>query len=211
MSDQEPVSRRQRRRLETLREIRAQALKRLASHGAAGLSLNAIARDIGLTGPALYRYYASRDALLTDLIVGGYEDLGRAMQAATQDEGDLGAAIRALVRGYRSWALEQPARYQLIFGTPIPGYRDEPDRTLPAARRGLEVVALALARMAGGSVEDTLPVTIEAWARLHGLVSLELGGHLDTLPIEAEDLYQRLTRDLLAADELDPAGRRPAS
>ncbi len=201
MKTSEPVSRRERYRMATLSEIRARALRQLEAHGAAGLSLNAIAREMGMTGPALYRYYASRDALLTDLIVKGYEELGRAMESATQAATDPESTIRAMVRGYRQWAREQPARYQLIFGTPIPGYQDAPERTTPAARRSLEVVAQALAHMAGTSVEGVLPETIEGWARLHGLVSLELAGHLDALPVATDELYERLVRGLLAAGE----------
>src|SRR6478609_4943484 len=84
--------------------VKRVALAQLESGGPAAVALNAIARELGVSGPALYRYFSSRDALLTELVLDAYNDLADALAGAD-----------SLPRAYRAWALEEPHRYRLLF------------------------------------------------------------------------------------------------
>ncbi len=107
-------SSRDRYRAQVRDEIKEAALRQLADGGPQAISVNAIARELGVSGPALYRYFATRDELLTELVADAYADLAEALRAAGPD---LGAVARA----YRAWALAQPHRYGLLYGAPRPG------------------------------------------------------------------------------------------
>ncbi|MGW4759424.1 TetR/AcrR family transcriptional regulator [Streptomyces chartreusis] len=126
---------RERVRGEMTEEIRAVARRHLAIDGA-NLSLRAVARDAGLVPSALYRYFASRDALLTDLIIEAYEALAEAVEAAEAavPRADLGGRWLAVCRAVRAWGLENPAEYALIYGSPVPGYAAPQDTVNPASR-----------------------------------------------------------------------------
>jgi AcrR family transcriptional regulator len=118
-------------------EIKATARRQMAEQGQAALSLGAIARAMGMTTPALYRYFESRDALITELIIDAYQALTRALEqadAATPSDA-YAARFRALARAYRDWAVAHPHEYALIYGTPIPGYHAPRERTVPVAAR----------------------------------------------------------------------------
>jgi AcrR family transcriptional regulator len=135
-------TRRERVRAETTIEIKEVALQQMAEQGAASLSLRSIAREMGMSAPALYRYFPNRDALVTALIVDAYNSLADTLQAADegQDKGDYNGRFRAVTRAYREWALSHRAEYALIYGTPIPGYEAPRDETvMPAARTNLVI------------------------------------------------------------------------
>jgi AcrR family transcriptional regulator len=134
LTDKSPTRRRERLRQSTLSEIKALAWKQIAEAGAPSLSLRAIARDMGMTSSALYRYFPSRDVLLTALIRDGFASLADALEAVEADidsdakavtdkAGSAGSGERfiRIVRAYRAWALSHPSEYALIFGTPVPG------------------------------------------------------------------------------------------
>ncbi|MCT2589035.1 TetR/AcrR family transcriptional regulator [Streptomyces sp. N2-109] len=119
-------------------EIKRIALEQLAERGPSALSLSAIAKRMGFSGPALYRYFASRDELLTELITAAYGDLaGRITETA---DAVLWCAprerLRILADAFRQWAVAEPHRYQLLAGTPVPGY-SAPPHTVAAAREVL--------------------------------------------------------------------------
>lgn len=188
-------------------EIRDVARRQLAVTGAAALSLRAVAREMGLTAPALYRYYDDRDALLTALIVDGYTSLGDDLEAARDAAPDPRARIAAMSLAYRRWAVRHPHEFALVFGAPVPGYAAPEDGpTHEAGKRFgsvfLEVFAQVHART-GFAVPPTdhrtprldaelaawkhgpaplpagaMQVFLACWARLHGLISLEVFGHL---------------------------------
>ncbi len=105
--------------------------------GSASISLRAIARELDITAPALYRYYPDRDALITDLIVDAFNALADAVEAADQAQPPTHYAERmyAAINAYRQWALDHRADYLLIYGTPIPGYVAPRDQTIPAVQR----------------------------------------------------------------------------
>ena len=137
---------RERARAELTREITEQARRQLAETGAQGLSLRAVARELGMVSSALYRYFPSRDDLLTALIIDAYNALGEAAETAVA--AGTGAGLRARVRwlaachAVRDWALTHPHEYALIYGSPVPGYRAPRATVGPAAR-----VPLAFARV----------------------------------------------------------------
>ncbi|MBF6449137.1 TetR/AcrR family transcriptional regulator [Nocardia elegans] len=127
---------RSRARARTMDEIVRIGRDHLAVHGAAALSLRAVARDLGVVSSAVYRYVRSRDELLTMLVVDGYTELADAVDAALAGAPADGAArLRVLAHAVRDWALAEPARYGLLFGTPVPGY-DAPaqETTAPGTR-----------------------------------------------------------------------------
>jgi len=122
-------------------EILDTARAQIAEHGAPTLSLRAIARAMRLTAPALYRYFPSRDALVTELIVTAYNSLADTLEAArdARPAEDHGGRLYAACLAYRDWALVHPQDYALIFGTPIPGYYAPDEITAPAAKRNMDV------------------------------------------------------------------------
>ncbi|MFI8989267.1 WHG domain-containing protein [Streptomyces antimycoticus] len=126
------TARRERYRKQTREEAKAVALAQLSESGTAGISVNAIAKAMGMTGPALYRYFASRDELLTELITDTYRDLAETLARAVADATPADR-FRALALALRDWAKRQPDRYLLIYGTPVPGYQAPPETTEIAA------------------------------------------------------------------------------
>ena len=137
---------RARAREEMRQAILAAARARLATDGGPGLSLRAVARDVGLSSSAVYRYFSSRDELLTALIIGAYDSLGEAVERAEAavDRADLPGRWRAWGHAARAWALANPHEWALIFGSHIPGYA-APQDTIPAAARAPMVLAGLLA------------------------------------------------------------------
>lgn len=128
-----PTSKKQIQNLQ--QAIKAAAWNQIAEEGAAALSLRAIARQLNITAPAIYNYFPSRDDLVTALIVDAFTSLGDSQKDSIKaiPANRLQARLSTLGIAYRDWALTYPQRYQLIFGTPIPGYEAPADITLPAA------------------------------------------------------------------------------
>ncbi|MGW8556824.1 TetR/AcrR family transcriptional regulator [Streptomyces tubercidicus] len=146
-------------------EIKAAALQQLAEGGIQAVALTRIAKDMGLSGPALYRYFAGRDDLLSELIRDAYDEAAQAVeQAAATPDGGARAALHALADAYLGWAVAQPHRYLLIQGTPLPGYEAPPD-TLLRARAATGPFLKVFA--AGVPAEALRPVVAEmaAWVR----------------------------------------------
>src|SRR6266567_9191488 len=154
---------RERTRAEITREILAAARRHLATDGASGLSLRASARELGVSSSAVYGYVASRDELLTRLIVTAYDALGSAaeIQEAAVDREDLAGRWAAACGAVRGWALANPNEYALIYGTPVPGYV-APVATIAPAARVSSVLLGILGDVAAGSLapataEDDVP------------------------------------------------------
>ena len=127
---------RERVRAELIREITEIARRQLATDGAAGLSLRAVAREMGMVSSAIYRYFPSRDDLLTTLIIDGYNAVGAAVEKAdaASPAGDYAGRWLAACRAVREWALAHPHEYALVYGSPVPGYR-APEQTIGPASR----------------------------------------------------------------------------
>jgi AcrR family transcriptional regulator len=143
---------RERARAELTREIKEEARRQLAVSGADGLSLRAVARSLGMVSSALYRYFPSRDDLLTALIVDAYNAVGSAAEAAIgpAGTGDHRGRWAAACRSVRSWALDHPHEYALIYGSPVPGYRAPSETVGPASRVPLAFVAVLRDAVAAG-------------------------------------------------------------
>lgn len=144
---------RERARQEVTAAIKEEASRQLAAEGAARLSLRAVARELGMVSSALYRYFPSRDDLLTALIIDAYDALGAAAEEAlaavdrkatragrTADPVDRWVAV---CMGARDWAVAHPHEYALIYGSPVPGYSAPQDTVGPASRVGLALVGVA--------------------------------------------------------------------
>src|SRR4030095_17139404 len=138
--------RRERVRQATVEEIKAVARAQMAAEGTAGVSLRAIAREMGMTAPALYRYFGSRDDLVTALVTDAYDALADAMEAAVAavPAGRHADRVRAAFGAFRAWGIEHPTEFALIFGSPIPGYV-APEATRPAGRRSPDLLGRVLA------------------------------------------------------------------
>ena len=212
---------RERARTETVAEIKRLARLQIAEKGAANLSLREIARDMDVVSSALYRYFASRDELLTALIVDSYNDLGATVEAADAmcRRNDYVGRWMTMVLSVRAWALSHPSDYGLIFGTPVPGY-DAPDDTTAPARRHVEPLLQLLddAHRAGHRALITTPSTrafakeythvrarlghdvpdemllagLSAWATMFGAISFEIFGHVDTMFLDPGVHYSAL-------------------
>jgi AcrR family transcriptional regulator len=197
---------RQRYRAQVQEEIKQHAWEQIASAGASALSLNAIAKQMGMSGPALYRYFANRDELITALIRDGYESLAATIREAVAN----GADIRGLAQALRTWSLNDPQRYLLIYGTPVPGYQAPEDTTRLASEvmtallnagsdKGLTALPpsplqahLAEHNVWAGAHTDepqTLHRAMILWTRLHGVLSLEAAGHFTGMEFDPAVLY----------------------
>ena len=207
--------------------IKETAWKQAAEYGAAALSLRAIARELGITAPAIYNYFPSRNDLVTALIVDAYNSLADAQGAALVDIAINEHAARLSVLGlaYREWAVTYPQRYQLIFGTPIPNYHAPEEVTLPAAARALVPLTQTIqdifsagslrteqfARMTpklksmlvtwqkfkGGSDLEVLYLAWVIWSRVHGLVMLEITNQIPSFFDDPAELFRREINNIL--------------
>lgn len=181
---------RERVRDELVREIKDVARRHLSEQGAAGLSVRAITREMGMASSAVYRYYPSRDALLTALIIDAYDGVGAAAaaaDAAVSRDDHLGRWI-AIFRAVRAWALAHPHEYALVYGSPVPGYVAPADTVAPAARVAYLLVAVVVDASASGALEpvdDDVPLTDDlrhdAEARLTEIIAELLGGRTDVV------------------------------
>jgi AcrR family transcriptional regulator len=198
---------RERTRADITRQILDAARRHLATEGAPRLSLRAIARELGASSSAVYRYVASRDELLTRLIVAAYHALGTAAETAEAAvaRADLAGRWSAVCGAVRDWALANPNEYALIYGTPVPGYTAPPATIAPAARVFnvlLGILTDAAGRLPPEMAEDEVPPGdrkalaparstvppevpdallhrgLMAWAALFGTVSFELFGQM---------------------------------
>jgi AcrR family transcriptional regulator len=200
-----PRTARERARAELTAEILAAARRQLGEVGAVGLSLRSVARELGMVSSAVYRYFASRDELLTALLVQAYNEIGDAAERADDPRNAPGERWLAVWRGVRDWALANRHEYALLFGTPVPGYA-APHITVEVAGRMPLVLArivadaeragtlapppgppvapeavnpdmLVLLRDTTFSGEQTARLIL-AWNRLVGILGFELHGHL---------------------------------
>ncbi|WP_035855898.1 TetR/AcrR family transcriptional regulator [Cryptosporangium arvum] len=202
-----PRTARARAREELTREIKAAAGRQLTEVGAAALSLRAVARELGMASSAVYRYFPSRDELLTALIVDAYDAVGTAAERAEAAVGRAEHAQRwlATATGVRAWALAHPEEYALIFGSPVPGYR-APTVTIDPASR-IPRLLLRILQDAASPIGNDVPVPapvhddfdalralvapdlrdpqlariLMAWTQLIGSISFELFGHLNNV------------------------------
>ena len=214
ISEPEPATMRGRYRAQVRQEVKEAALRQLAEAGPGALSISAIGKQLGVSGPALYRYFASRDDLLTELVIDAYHDLAKALTAATShvpDDRPRGR-FEALARAYRRWALAEPHRYRLLFGPPLPGYEAHAQRLVEASWAAMNLLLEVLRGFAAGAAEPSGPLAskltawaqqgnqrvdpgtalhaILIWSQLHGIVSLEIAGNFASMSIDADQLFE---------------------
>jgi AcrR family transcriptional regulator len=199
---------RDRARIELTDEIKVVARRHLAEHGSAALSLRAVAREVGMVSSAVYRYFPSRDELLTALIIDAYDAVGERAEAAESASRDRPVDVRwvKVCAAVRAWALANPHEYALIYGSPVPGYA-APEATIgpasrvpwvmlrlltdgvargeivdgetPAMSRTIRSDFAQLRRTAAPAVPDAvLSRGLAAWSQVLGTINLEMFGHL---------------------------------
>jgi AcrR family transcriptional regulator len=182
---------RERARSEVVAAIKATAAEHLAASGAAALSLRAVARDLGLVSSALYRYFPSRDALLTALIVDAYDAVGelaeRADAAAVATGADPGTRWLEVCRAVRRWARDAPHQYALVYGSPVPGYSAPGDTVASALRLSRVMAQIVLAGAADGSLRP--PARPLPEPRLATEAVADVAGGVPAAPYE--DLLER--------------------
>jgi len=191
---------RARLRAELTTEIKDEARRQLAAEGAPGLSLRAVTRSLGMASSAIYRYFPSRDDLLTALIVDAYDAVGAAAEeadAACRPD-DFGGRWRAVGTAVRVWSLANPHEYALVYGSPVPGYRAPQDTVGPASRVTLVMARLIDGAARAGVLDDpprtpTLPpVGTEVGAAVRTLVDLAFPHVSDETAVRAVAAWTQL-------------------
>ena len=135
-------------------EIKAIARRQLEEHGPDGLNLRAVARELGVVSSAVYRYFASRDELLTALIIDAYDAVGDAAEAAAADRaGDAPERLARVARSVRDWAVAHPRDYALVYGSPVPGYQAPDDTVSPALRVTAAFASVVVDGLAAGQID----------------------------------------------------------
>jgi len=221
-----PRTARARARAELTGEIKAAARRQLETSGAESLSLRAISRELGMVSSALYRYFPSRDDLLTALIIDAYDALGEAAEAAAQQEyphpREAWIAVYAAVR---DWARANPHEYALIYGSPITGYQAPQTTVQPAVRVPMVLLRIlqqaneegwvqtldapeptgrlaeqvdTVAALAPGVPRPMLLRMVIAWTQLFGMISFELFGQLVGSMDPADDFFKETSRQMAA-------------
>ncbi|WP_018546366.1 TetR/AcrR family transcriptional regulator [Streptomyces sp. LaPpAH-108] len=210
---------RARARTEVTAAIKDEARRQLAAEGAAKLSLRAVARELGMVSSALYRYFPSRDDLLTALIIDAYDSLGEAAERAHAALPDgTGPLLRwtTVCEAVRAWALDHPHEYALIYGSPVPGYAAPPTTVPSAARVGLLLVGIVgdahrdgtgrplpplpaelrpEAERLAAEISPALPpvaapALVAAWSELFGLVGFEVFGQFNRMVTDRAELFR---------------------
>jgi AcrR family transcriptional regulator len=217
MAAREGLTHRERLRALTVAEIKERGYAQIAAGGPGALSLNAIAKSMGMSGPALYRYFASREELTAALVTDSFDDLADALAQVAADAAGQAPRdrLRAVARGFRGWALAAPHRYRLVFGSTYGTGALDPARIIPAATRSMTVLLAALADLntsppppvsdailetqleQWGARQDpgTIPAAgnlrlgLAAWTRLHGIISLEIDGFFAQVGVDPARLY----------------------
>ncbi|MFC4002702.1 TetR/AcrR family transcriptional regulator [Prauserella oleivorans] len=216
---------RERARAELTAAIKDEARRQLAEHGADGLSLRAVARELGMVSSALYRYFPSRDDLLTALIIDAYDSLGEALETASSTADSPAERWRAAAHALRTWARAHPHEYSLLYGTPVPGYRAPEatigpasrvpgaflrtvhdawhagaieDRPGPALRGDLgEQLCKVDAALGIDVPDDVLARAAIAWTQLFGMVGLELTGQFANTLDPADEFFGHAVEQMM--------------
>lgn len=218
--------------------IKKTARELMRENGTSGLSIRAIARELGITAPALYYYFENMDALVTALIVDGFNGIATAMEEARDAHSDAHPAhqLMEILLAYRQWAVTNPADFQLLYGNPIPSYHAPREVTVPAVIRGFVVIITAIQAVIDAGEVDIppylleLPTTVEqtyfgivtnvnettqeqrsimaemsidamtlgihGWGQMHGLIMLELFGHLQPVVGDTDIYYHHQLKNM---------------
>jgi AcrR family transcriptional regulator len=205
---------RERYRAQICEEVKQVALRQLAELGPAGVSVNAIGKELGVSGPAIYRYFASRDELLTELVVDAYVEMAGALRSAAAVKGrgrPAPSPLESLARAYRAWGVAYPHRYRLLYAPLLPGYDPNAERLVAASEASMQMLLDALPPAAEGSQPpkplagqatawlkaqgltsdpSTAVRAVQTWSRLHGFVSLEISGAFANMGLDPDALFE---------------------
>jgi AcrR family transcriptional regulator len=220
------LTHRERVRALTVAEIKEQAYAQIAEGGPGTLSLSGIAKAMGMSGPAMYRYFASREELMATLVTESFEDLADSLSeiAARVRKREPEHRLRAVAHGFREWALASPHRYRLVFGSSYGTGALDPARIIPAATRSMTTILSALDELDDSTPpvvrdaalgrelkewgkrqgvredfeESALLLGIVAWTRLHGIVSLEIEGFFLPLEVDPARVFDSEIDDLIS-------------
>jgi AcrR family transcriptional regulator len=234
------LSRRDRLRASTTKEIIQIARRLLVEQGSAAISLRAIAREMGMTAPALYRYFASHEELIQHVIADIFTELADYTEEAVTLAGESATAgpaaatqptvtnLLAASKAFRSWAIDHPAEFGLVFGTPLPGVEMLHDDPLGECGMRFGGIFLRLFddlwRIRPFSIQaddeigpslrpqlaryrdllgtdlplGVLETFLRCWVLLYGTVSLEVFGHLKFALDDSEPMFELMLTDLAA-------------
>lgn len=209
-------------RAEITDQIKEVARRHVADEGAAALSLRAVAREVGIVSSAVYRYFPSRDDLLTALIVDAFDAVGAAAEATEAHDSPLERRWLDLAGAVRDWAVTHPHEWALVYGSPVPGYVAPTDTVDPAARVSLVFLRLLADGVASGAVPHGEPIETSrtvradlrrlrdlaapdvpdevlsrgllAWTQLFGAISYELFGHLEGVVTDLDAFFNLQAR-----------------
>ena len=212
-----PRDRRTPRRQDRREQILATAAELFAHRGFHGVSIDELGAAVGVSGPALYRYFASREELMAALVTDSFDDLADTLtQVASVAAGQAPEdRLRAVAHGFRGWAVAAPHRYRLVFGSTYGTGALDPARIIPAATRSMTALLSALADLSTSPpppIRDTtlqsqleqwgarqdpgatpvagiLALGLAAWTRLHGIISLEIDGFFLQVGVDPARLY----------------------
>ncbi|MEV0232304.1 TetR/AcrR family transcriptional regulator [Nonomuraea sp. NPDC050786] len=213
---------RERVRAELTREITDIARRQLATEGAGGLSLRAVAREMGMVSSAIYRYFPSRDDLLTALIIDAYNALGEAVERADAvcPQDDFPRRWMSACHAVRDWAVAHPHEYALLYGSPVPGYQ-APQDTIEARMRDVAVMgrllsdawragairppadelspeleseAAGIRDLMPGVPDDVLWRGVSAWTALYGWVNFEVFGQFNNTIEDRRTVFEHMMR-----------------
>ncbi|MFF4415512.1 TetR/AcrR family transcriptional regulator [Streptosporangium sp. NPDC001559] len=219
---------RRRRRAVAVQEIVTAAERHLTEHGPAAMSLRAVARSLGMTVQALYHYFPSRDHLVTTLIAKAYDDLADAVQGAVDAAPDRTTVPRVVLaaEGYRRWAMVNPERFQLIYGTPLRHYEAPAEGPTTQAVRRMSAIFMrelfgefSTEQLAAADTPEPSPsfrahlehlppdglgalpppavsLFLDAWGRMHGLVALEVFGHTTFIGAHQAEVFHVAMRNM---------------
>ena len=219
-------SRREQARDATTREIRTTARGLLVTQGPDALTLRAIARAMGISAPALYRYFDSHEAIVAALCSDVLAEITETLEQA-RDSASAEPPVRRLgvtCRAFRGWALAHPREFQLIFASPAEGpprghdqvddkvsfgavflglfveiWQDHPFAVHSEAE--LPAGLLAQLRTFSAYVDGVLPLGalaayLAGWVRLYGAVTVEVFGHLGFALTDAEPMFEVMLADM---------------
>jgi len=221
-------SARARARSEITDAIVTVARRHVAEQGAPTLSLRAVAREVGMVSSAIYRYFPSRDDLLTRLIVDTYSAIAAAAEAgdASAARDDTGGRLVAMANAIRRWAIAHPHEWALVYGTPVPGYAAPHDTVDPAARVSMVMLGILRDGVAGGTIDATERIGttravrsdlaairrivpgvpdaviargIAAWTQIFGHINFELFGHFHNVIDDLDGFFELQARRLAAS------------
>jgi AcrR family transcriptional regulator len=187
----------QKRRDATRAEIKAAARDQLVRGGPGSISLRAIARDMGITAPALYRYYPALDSLVLELCTELYSELRLACEAARDrvPPDDLLKRLHEMAREFRRWVLAHPPDAALMFGPPLPGVEQFIEQCSDLQDAGACFAQIFIEPLTQLHAEGRLRVPVEAfflsaWTRLYGVIMADAFGHLSWAVADGSALFE---------------------